>query len=95
MASDEPLRQGLEGIPVAETRLSRIDGENKPDRRLKTNVEFYTALLLDGVGIPKDLVTATFAVSRVGGSMAHALEQLDDNRLIRPTARYIGDAGRS
>lgn len=65
--------------------------EHKPERRLETNVEFYTAVLLDGVGIPKNLFTPTFAVSRVAGWMAHAREQLDDNRLIRPNARYIGD----
>jgi len=69
--------------------------EHMPDRKLETNVEFYTAILLDGVGIPKDLFTTTFAISRVGGWMAHALEQLDDNRLIRPTARYTGDTQRS
>ena len=69
--------------------------EHMPDRRLATNVEFYTAILLDGLGIPKDLFTATFAISRVGGWMAHALEQLDDNRLIRPTSHYIGDTQRS
>lgn len=69
--------------------------EHSPDRRLETNVEFYTAVLLAGVGIPKELFTTTFAIARVGGWMAHALEQLDDNRLIRPTARYIGDADRS
>jgi citrate synthase len=69
--------------------------EHKPDRRLETNVEFYTAMLLDGVGVPMELFTATFAVSRVGGWMAHALEQRADNRLIRPSSRYVGDERRS
>lgn len=69
--------------------------DHMPDRRLETNVEFYTAVLLAGVGIPKELFTATFAVSRISGWMAHALEQLDDNRLVRPTARYVGDTDRS
>jgi citrate synthase len=69
--------------------------EHKPDRRLETNVEFYTAVLLAGVGVPKDLFTPTFAVSRVGGWMAHCLEQLDDNRLIRPRSRYVGATGRT
>jgi citrate synthase len=69
--------------------------EHMPDRRLETNVEFYTAILLDGVGIPKDLFTTTFAISRVSGWMAHALEQLDNNRLIRPSSQYIGDTQRS
>jgi citrate synthase len=69
--------------------------EHVPDRRLETNVEFYTGTLLDGLGVPKDLFTATFAISRVGGWMAHAVEQLDANRLIRPTAHYVGDTQRS
>ncbi|MFC7138832.1 citrate synthase [Halosimplex aquaticum] len=69
--------------------------EHKPGRRLDTNVEFYTAALLDGVGVPKELFTTTFAVSRVGGWTAHALEQLDDNRLIRPLSAYVGDHDRS
>ena len=69
--------------------------ERYPDRRLDTNVEFYTAALLSGVGVPKDLFTTTFAVSRVGGWMAHALEQLDDNRLVRPRSRYVGPSPRT
>ncbi|PSP24484.1 citrate synthase/methylcitrate synthase [Halobacteriales archaeon QH_10_65_19] len=69
--------------------------EHKPDRSLETNVEFYTAVLLDGVAVPTELFTTTFAVSRVGGWMAHSLEQLADNRLIRPVSRYVGDTGRT
>jgi citrate synthase len=66
-----------------------------PNRTLETNVEFYTAALLNGVGVPKELFTASFAVSRVGGWMAHALEQLEDNRLVRPRAEYVGEQGRT
>jgi len=69
--------------------------EHSADRRLETNVEFYTAVLLDGVGIPKALFTPTFALSRVAGWMAHGLEQLDDNRLIRPVSRYAGPRDRT
>jgi len=69
--------------------------EHKPDRRLETNVEFYTAALLHGVGIPRELFTATFGISRSGGWMAHSLEQLEDNRLIRPTSNYVGERDRS
>ena len=67
--------------------------EHKPDRRLETNVEFYTATLLDGIGIPKALFTPTFAVSRMAGWVAHGIEQLENNRLIRPRAEYIGETG--
>jgi citrate synthase len=66
-----------------------------PNRTLQTNVEFYTAALLYGVGVPKELFTTSFAVSRVGGWMAHALEQLEDNRLVRPRAEYVGGEGRT
>ncbi|QCC49814.1 citrate synthase/methylcitrate synthase [Halapricum salinum] len=69
--------------------------EHKPGRRLETNVEFYTAALLHGVGVPRDLFTATFGVARVGGWMAHCLEQLEDNRLIRPESKYVGERGRT
>ncbi|MDS0283559.1 citrate synthase [Haloarcula onubensis] len=68
--------------------------EHKPDRRLATNVEFYTAALLHGVGVPRELFTPTFAVARSGGWMAHCLEQLADNRLVRPVSRYVGETDR-
>ncbi|GAB3022498.1 citrate synthase [Natronobiforma cellulositropha] len=69
--------------------------EHRPDLELSTNVEFYTAVLLHGVGIPRDLFSATFAVSRVGGWCAHCLEQREENRLIRPRSRYVGERDRS
>ncbi|WP_227376990.1 citrate synthase/methylcitrate synthase [Haladaptatus halobius] len=69
--------------------------ERRPDLSLQTNVEFYTAVLLNGIGVPRDLFTATFAVSRVGGWTAHCLEQLEDNRIVRPRARYVGETGRT
>jgi len=66
--------------------------ERKPERRIETNVEFYTALLLHGLGLPTDLFTPTFAVGRVLGWSAHCLEQLREGRLIRPQSAYIGPA---
>ena len=62
----------------------------KPGRPLATNVEFYTALLLDAVGLPRDALVTVFAMSRAAGWLAHALEQQKTGRLIRPAARYIG-----
>jgi len=73
-----------------ETTALRLLRERKPDRRLDTNVEFYTALLLHGLGLPTELFTPTFAVGRVLGWAAHCLEQLRDGRLIRPQSAYIG-----
>jgi citrate synthase len=69
--------------------------EHKPGLDLNTNVEFYTAVLLHGIGIPRELFSAIFAISRSGGWTAHALEQLEDNRLIRPRSKYVGETGRS
>jgi citrate synthase len=66
----------------------------KPGRRLQTNVEFYTALLLHGLGLDVSLFTPTFAASRVSGWIAHALEQQRTNRIIRPQSEYIGPRGR-
>jgi citrate synthase len=68
--------------------------EYKPGRRLQTNVEFYTALLLHGIGLEVPLFTPTFAVSRVAGWIAHSLEQRAENRLIRPQSQYVGPRDR-
>ena len=68
--------------------------ERYPERNLKTNVEFYTALLLHGLGLPADLFTPTFAISRVAGWIAHIFEQQHQNRLIRPESQYIGEKNR-
>jgi citrate synthase len=68
--------------------------EYKPGRRLQTNVEFYTALLLHGLGFDVSLFTPTFAISRVSGWIAHALEQRVANRIIRPQSEYSGPRDR-
>jgi citrate synthase len=65
---------------------------SKPGARLYTNVEYYSAVVLEGVGLPRELFTPTFAVARTAGWTAHALEQASDNRLIRPDVEYIGPA---
>jgi citrate synthase len=66
----------------------------KPGRRLQTNVEFYTALVLHGVGLPTELFSPTFAISRAGGWTANVLEQIEEARLIRPRVAYRGALGR-
>ena len=66
----------------------------KPGRRLQTNVEFYTALLLHGLGFDVPLFTPTFAVARVSGWIAQAIEQQRANRIIRPQAAYVGPRDR-
>ncbi len=62
----------------------------KPNARLYTNVEYYSAVVLEAVGLPPGLFTPTFAVARTAGWAAHALEQASDNRLIRPDIDYVG-----
>ena len=64
--------------------------ERYPGRRLEANVEFYTAVLLDAVGLDRREFTPTFAVGRVAGWCAHILEQRRTGRLIRPKLRYVG-----
>ena len=67
-----------------------ILAERHPDRSLDTNVEFYTAVLLDAVGLERTLFTPTFACARVAGWLAHAEEQRQSGRIIRPSQRYTG-----
>jgi len=59
-------------------------------KKLNANVDFYSASTYTALGIDIDLFTPIFAVSRISGWAAHVIEQLDDNRLIRPRADYIG-----
>jgi citrate synthase len=75
---------------AVERTALRLLEEYKPGRRLQTNVEFYTALLLHGVGLDAELFTPTFAISRVAGWIAHCFEQRAVGRLIRPLSVYIG-----
>ena len=64
--------------------------ERKPNRTLETNVEFYTALLLEALGFPPDSFTCVFALGRTTGWLAHAKEQIAGGRLIRPQSVYVG-----
>jgi citrate synthase len=75
---------------ATEKTAERILAEKHPDRPLKANVEFYTAVVLDAVGVPRTLFTPVFASSRVVGWCAHVAEQRATGRLIRPASRYIG-----
>jgi citrate synthase len=75
---------------AVEATAIRLLEEYKPGRRLQTNVEFYTALLLHGLGLDVPLFTPTFAISRVSGWVAHAIEQRAANRIIRPQSEYTG-----
>ena len=74
---------------VEQTALRLLE-EYKPGRNLQTNVEFFTALVLHGLGLSTDLFTPTFAIGRAAGWIAHCFEQLETGRIIRPESRYTG-----
>ena len=80
-------------ISVEDVAL-RVLAEKHPDRALKTNVEYYAAPVLMGVGLTPDLFPATFALARMAGWTAHVIEQAAANKLIRPDARYTGPGER-
>jgi citrate synthase len=73
-----------------EATVVRVLAELKPGRDLYTNVEFYAGVVMELCGIPRRQFTPTFAVSRAIGWSAHILEQAGDNRIIRPSSRYVG-----
>jgi citrate synthase len=76
-------------VEVEEIAL-RLLAERKPNYAIKTNVEFYAAAVLQGVGLPPDIFPATFALARHAGWTAHCLEQAKADILIRPSVRYVG-----
>jgi citrate synthase len=80
----------LELARAIETAAAKILRERKPDRPLAANVEFYTAVLLDAVGLPREQFSPTFAVGRIAGWCAHVIEQRRTGKLIRPASRYVG-----
>jgi citrate synthase len=93
MLRDVADRLGGDKMELArhiETTAVRVLDELKPGRRLYTNVEFYAGIVMDRCGIPPELFTPTFSASRTIGWCTHILEQAADNRLIRPSAQYVG-----
>jgi citrate synthase len=101
----DALKAAIEELSKAEARTSRlalaeaVEGaalrtlrREKPGRPLETNVEFYTAVLLDALGFPAESFTCVFATGRMPGWIAHAREQELTGRLMRPQSRYVGPA---
>jgi citrate synthase len=82
------VAEALERAALAELRA------RKPDRVLATNVEFWSAVVLDTAEVPPELFTSMFTCARVAGWSAHILEQKREGRLIRPTAVYVGHGPR-
>lgn len=83
------VAEALETAALAELRA------RKPDRVLATNVEFWSAVVLDYAEVPPELFTPLFTCARTAGWSAHILEQKREGRLIRPTAKYVGPPPRS
>jgi citrate synthase len=82
------VAEALEEAALAELKA------RKPDRVLATNVEFWSAVVLDLADIPAQLFTSMFTCARTAGWAAHILEQKREHRLIRPTAKYVGPGPR-
>ncbi len=80
---------------AVEAQALELLRRRKPGRRLETNVEFYTAILLEALGFPQEAFTCVFAMGRTAGWIAHAREQVLSGRLIRPLSRYVGPAPRA
>ncbi len=97
------LKRVVSGMPASNGRLALAQtierrilkrlADEKPDRKLDTNVEYYTAILLEALGAPRGLFTNLFACGRVLGWIAHAREQLATGRLVRPASVYVGPVG--
>jgi citrate synthase len=87
LAADDPW---FELATHVEQVALRLLAEHKPERKLNTNVEFYAAAVMRAVGLPDELFTPTFAMSRTVGWCAHVMEQAANNRLIRPESIYVG-----
>ncbi len=90
LADETGEQRALELAREVERVGVQVLAEAKPGRNLNTNVEFYTALLLRELDLPRDLFTPTFAVGRTAGWTAHVLEQQATGRLIRPQSEYVG-----
>lgn len=100
----DALKRALKGLgssgrlalaEAVEAQALKLLAERKPGRELKTNVEFYTAVLLEALGFAPDAFTCVFAMGRMAGWIAHAREQALSGRLIRPQSRYVGPAPRA
>ena len=93
-----PMSQRLgerAGDPLWAQLTRKVEEITTSQRKIFANVDLYSASVYRSMGIPMDLYTTTFAVSRTSGWTAHVLEQYADNRLIRPLSEYTGPVGRA
>lgn len=90
IATDEDARALVAFAEATEAGVIDLLDRMKPGREIRTNVEFYAGVVMQLCGIPPEMFTPTFATSRVIGWCTNVLEQAADNKIIRPSARYIG-----
>jgi len=90
IATEPSLKRVFDTLSAVDAAFVAQTSEKR--RTLRANLEFYKGVVCLGLGIPKELFTATFAASRIFGWLAHVVEQRADNRIIRPSAHYIGPA---
>jgi len=90
LPTTDEARAFVEFAVQVEARVIALLDELKPGRELRTNVEFYAGVVMELCGVPRSMFTPTFASSRVIGWCANILEQAADNKIIRPSARYVG-----
>ena len=88
-------KRGRTPIYDIAVELEKQMGELVGHKGIAPNVDFYSGIVYEKMGIPVDLFTPVFAIARVGGWLAHLLEQLQDNRIFRPTQIWIGEADRT
>ena len=94
------LKRALKKLPLSAGRLALAETIEveilgrlkaaKPDRTLDTNVEYYTAILLEALGFDRDVFTCVFGCARIAGWVAHSQEQLATRRMVRPSSKYVG-----
>jgi len=87
---ESAARKRLKLARAVEREAERLLAHKHPNRALRANVEFYTAVLLEALGIPRESFSAVFAAGRVLGWTAHVAEQRSVGKLIRPSSRYVG-----
>ncbi len=80
-------------LPIAEALREAVD-KRLGDKKIKPNTDLYSGTLYNALGVPKEFYVALFAMSRVAGWSAHIVEQLEDNRIIRPRVKYVGETGK-
>jgi citrate synthase len=90
LAKENANRETFALASRVESEAIKLLQAEHPERPLDTNVEFYSSLVLNAVGIPTDMFTSSFACARVFGWVAHIMEQLADNRIYRPDSEYVG-----